>query len=319
MRAALVTSFDRPPSYGTVDVPVATSPDEILVNVRAAALHPRVRSGASGSHYASDKALPLIPGIDGTGVLADGQRAYFVALDSAHGTMAEQTVVRRATSFPLPDTADDVTVAAAINPAMSSWVPLRRRASLEQGQRVLVLGATGSAGQLAVQIASHFGAGWVAAAGRDPDRLAALRSHGANATISLTGSADAVAAAVRESAADIDVVVDYLWGPPAQLVLPAVLTARPDPGRRLTWIQIGAMAGPEASIPSVALRSHNLRIIGSGQGAFSTADFAAEIPAMIDAIAAGELTIDAMAVPLAEVESVWDSPVSRARRVVFEP
>jgi NADPH:quinone reductase-like Zn-dependent oxidoreductase len=319
MHAALVTSFDRPPSYGTIDAPVATSEDEILVNVRAAALHPRVRSGASGSHYASAKALPLIPGVDGTGVLADGRRAYFVALDSAHGTMADQTVVRRATTFPLPDTADDVTVAAAINPAMSSWVPLRRRVGLGPGQRALVLGATGSAGRLAVQIARHFGADWVVAAGRDPERLAALRSHGANATISLAGRADEVAAAVRDSAADLDVVVDYLWGPQAEVVLPAVLAARSQPGTPLTWIQIGAMAGPEASIPSVALRSHNLRIMGSGQGAFATADFAAEIPAIIEAIAAGDLTIDALAMPLSEVESGWDSPVSRTRRVVFTP
>jgi NADPH:quinone reductase-like Zn-dependent oxidoreductase len=319
MHAALVTSFDRPPSYGTADAPVATAEDEILVSVHAAALHPRVRSGASGSHYASDKVLPLIPGVDGTGVLADGRRAYFVAIDSRHGTMAEQTVARLAACFPLPDGADDVTVAAAVNPAMSSWVPLRRRVGLGPGQRVLVLGATGSAGQLAVQVARRLGADYVAGAGRDPERLAGLKARGANEIIALTGTGAEVADAIRAKAADIDVVVDYLWGPAAQAVLPAVLTARSDPSQPLTWVHIGAMSGPEASIPSVALRSHNLRIIGSGQGSLSMADYAAELPGLIGEIATGNLSIDALAMPLSEVESAWDSPVGRVRRIVFEP
>lgn len=319
MHAALVTSFDRPPRYATVDAPAATSPDELLVGVRAAGLHPRVRSGAAGSHYASSTALPLIPGVDGTGVLADGRRVYFAALDSAHGTMADLTVIRRRAYIPLPDTADEVTVAAAVNPAMSSWVPLRRRAALQPGQRVLVLGATGSAGQMAVQIAKRLGAGWVAAAGRDAERLAALPELGADGIISLAGSDAEVAAEIQKNAADTDMVIDYLWGQPAQRVLPAMLAARSDPAQPLTWVHIGAMGGAEASVPSVALRSHNLTILGSGQGAVSTADFVKEIAALIDEIAAGALTIDALPVPLSDVETVWNSPESRAHRVVFQP
>jgi NADPH:quinone reductase-like Zn-dependent oxidoreductase len=302
MHAALVTSFDHPPQYAVVDDPVATSPN-----------------GASGSHYASSTALPLIPGVDGTGVLADGQRVYFAALDSAHGTMADQTVIRRGAFLPLPDAADEVTVAAAVNPAMSSWVPLRRRAALQPGQRVLILGATGSAGQMAVQIAKRLGAGWVAAAGRDPERLAALPALGADGIISLAGSDAEIAAGIRENAADIDMVIDYLWGTPAERVMPAMLAARSDPGQPLTWLHIGAMGGPETSVPSVALRSHNLTILGSGQGAVSTAEFVKEIAALIDEIAAGTLTIDALPVPLSDVEAVWDSPASRAHRVVFQP
>jgi NADPH:quinone reductase-like Zn-dependent oxidoreductase len=319
MQAALVTSFDRPPQYTVVDDPVATAPDEILVDVRAAGLHPRVRSGASGSHYASSTALPLIPGVDGTGVLADGRRVYFAALDSAHGTMADRTVIRSRAYIPLPDTADEVTVAAAVNPAMSSWVPLRRRAPLQPGQRVLVLGATGSAGQMAVQIAKRLGAGWVAAAGRDPERLAALPAFGADAVISLTGSDAEVAAEMQKNVADIDMVIDYLWGAPAQRILPAMLAARSEPDQPLTWLHIGAMGGPESSVPSVALRSHNLTILGSGQGSVSTAEFVKEIAALIDEIAAGALTIDALPVPLSDVEATWNSPVSRTRRVVFQP
>ncbi len=319
MHAALVTSFDRPPQYAEVNDPAAPAADEVLVDVRAAGLHPRVRSGAAGAHYASSTALPLIPGVDGTGVLTDGRRVYFAALDSVHGTMADQTVIRRRAYIPLPDTADDVTVAAAVNPAMSSWVPLRRRAALQPGQRVLVLGSTGSAGQMAVQIAKRLGAGWVAGAGRDPERLAALPGLGADGTISLTGSDAEIAAEVQQNAADTDMVIDYLWGVPAQRILPAILAARSDPSQPLTWVHIGAMGGAEASVPSVALRSHNLTILGSGQGAVSTADFVKEIAALIDEIAAGGLTINALPVPLRDVEAVWDSPESRTNRVVFQP
>jgi NADPH:quinone reductase-like Zn-dependent oxidoreductase len=317
MHAALVTSFGAPPRYAVIDQPSATEPDELLIDVLAAGLHPRVRSGAAGSHYASSTALPLVPGIDGVGRLPDGQRVYFLALDSGHGTMAERTLVRREWCVPLPDSAADVVTAAAINPAMSSWVPLQQRVAVRPGDRVLVLGATGSAGRMAVQIARRLGAGWVAAVGRDPARLASLRDLGADALVSL--DSDDLASAVLGGAADTDIVIDYLWGPPAEAVLPAVLAARTDPGRPLTWLHIGAIAGPAVSLPSAALRAHNLTITGSGQGSLAAADFLAHIPALVEEIASGALAVDALPLPLAEVESAWSGPASREHRVVFVP
>ena len=317
MHAALVTSAGAPPRYAVIDPPAATDPDDVVIDVLAAGLHPRVRSGAAGSHYASGSALPLVPGIDGVGRLPGGQLVYFLALDSAHGTMAEQTVVRPEWCVPLPDSAAAVVVAAAVNPAMSSWVPLRHRVGVRPGDRVLVLGATGSAGRLAVQIARRLGAGWIAAAGRDPARLAPLRDLGADALVCL--GSDDLAAAVLDGAADTDIVIDYLWGPPGEAVLPAVLAARSDPARPLTWLHIGAIAGPSMSLPSAALRAHNLTITGSGQGSIATADFLAHIPALVAEIAAGTLSVDARPLPLAEVESAWNAPVSREHRVVFVP
>ena len=168
MHAAVVRSFDMPPRYETFQTPEPSGEHEIAVDVLAAGLHPRVRSGASGSHYTSTEALPLIPGVDGVGRCADGQLLYFVALDSAFGTMAERTVIDRRRAVPLPADADVPAVAAGMNPGMSSWVALRKRISFKSGQKVLVLGATGNAGQMAVQIAKFLGAGHVAAAGRDP-------------------------------------------------------------------------------------------------------------------------------------------------------
>src|ERR1700742_2196399 len=157
MHAAVVTSFDHAPRYEVVDAPIPTD-DEILLDVVETGLHPRVRSQAAGSHYTSTGRLPLIPGIDGVGRAASGELRYFVLDDTTMGAMAEQTVVNRRRTVALPDGIDPLLIAAAMNPAMSSWVALRRRIDFTPGQAVLVLGATGSAGQLAVQIVRHLGA-----------------------------------------------------------------------------------------------------------------------------------------------------------------
>ncbi|NEB79481.1 zinc-binding alcohol dehydrogenase family protein, partial [Streptomyces sp. SID14478] len=127
MRAAVVRSFDAPPRYDTFETPVPRGEYEMLVDVLAAGLHPRVRSGADGSHYSSGGALPMVPGVDAVGRTADGELCYFVATDDAAGTMAEQAVVDRRRCVPLPPTADPAAVAAAMNPAMSSWLALRLR------------------------------------------------------------------------------------------------------------------------------------------------------------------------------------------------
>ena len=161
MHAAVVRSFDRPPRYEEFPAPQPRGEHELLVDVLAAGLHPRVRSGAAGSHYSSSGALPLIPGIDGVGRSEDGLLRYFVALDGGFGTMAEQTVVDSRRTVVLAEDADAATIAAAMNPGMSSWVALRRRIAFQAGQSVLVLGATGSAGRMAVQIAKLLGAGHV--------------------------------------------------------------------------------------------------------------------------------------------------------------
>ena len=219
--------------------------------------------------------------------------------------MAEKAVIDVRRTVPLPDDADVEKIAAAMNPAMSSWVALRRRVPIEAGQSVLVLGATGNAGTMAVQVAKRLGAGRVVGAGRDADRLRALTDVGADDIVQLTEDDDATAAALAEAAAEVDIVIDYLWGKPAEQAIMALLTARSDRSRALNWIQIGAMAGPTLELPSVALRSANLRIQGNGQGAVSTEGYLAELPSLIDEIDSGTLKIAARTVPLRDVESAW--------------
>ncbi|MDM8083446.1 zinc-binding alcohol dehydrogenase family protein [Cellulomonas cellasea] len=319
MRAAVVTAFDNPPRCEDVPEPEPGEHQEV-VDVLAAGLHPRVRSQANGSHYTSSGVLPLIPGIDGVGRRADGSLVYFLLPPgSSRGSMAERVAVDTRRAVTLPDDSDPLRVAAAMNPAMSSWVALRRRVSFRPGQGVLVFGATGNAGQLAIQVAKELGAGTVTAVGRGAARLEALRDVGADVVVPLDGDLGEAAQAVGRAAAEVDVLLDYLWGPPTQHVLAAVVGSRADPARRLDWVQIGSVAGPDITLPSAALRRVNLRVLGSGQGSVSPEAMEAELGDLARWIDAGAFTVGVQAVGLADVEQAWTMPVPSGRRVVVTP
>jgi NADPH:quinone reductase-like Zn-dependent oxidoreductase len=316
MRAALVTSFDAPPTCQDVPTPTPQTPDEVLVDVIAAGLHPRVRSQANGSHYTSTDELPVVPGIDGVGRSPDGTLRYFILPDTTMGAMAEQTVVDLRRSVVVPEDSDPVLLAAVMNPAMSSWVALRRRVTFPPGQRVLVLGATGSAGRMAVQVAKRLGASHVIGVGRDPERLAALTALGADATVALDGPPTDIATRLGQAAPDVDVVLDYLWGQPTADAMLAVVMSRTEQGRPLTWIEIGSVAGPIAAVPSAALRAARLQIVGSGQGSVPTRDILAELPGLAAEITNGTFQIDARTVPLTDIEHAWNDSRSSERLVI---
>jgi len=209
--------------------------------------------------------------------------------------------------------ADPVAVAAAMNPGMSSWVALRQRISLPPRANVLVVGATGNAGLLAVQVAKLLGAQRVLAAGRDPGRLALLPALGADEVFALDDEA------LPKAAADVDVVVDYLWGPPTERLMPAPLTARADRGRPLAWTEIGSVAGPDVTLPSYLLRAANVSIVGSGQGSVPTAGIVAELPSLAAAIASGTLSVNPVPMPLSDVTRAWSAPTAPGERVVLVP
>jgi len=319
VKAAVVTSFGDAPRYQEFPAPAAAGDHDMVINVIASGLHPRVRSQADGSHYTSTGELPLVPGIDGVGRGADGVLRYFILPDTRVGAMAEQTVIDTRRSIVLPPGSDPIAVAAAMNPAMSSWVALRQRAPFRAGQNVLVLGATGNAGQLAVQIAKLLGADQIIAAGRGAARLAGLLPLGATGTVPLDADASAVAHRLGQAAADVDVVIDYLWGEPTAAAMTAVVTGRADRGKPLTWIEIGSAAGPTAAIPSAALRAARLQIVGSGQGSVSTREVLAELPALARQITDGTFDIDARPTPLADAEQAWADAARTTRRIVLIP
>jgi NADPH:quinone reductase-like Zn-dependent oxidoreductase len=310
MHAAVVESFEAPPRYTTHPEPATHGHGQAVVEVLAAGLHPRVRSQADGSHYTSTAELPLVPGVDGVVRDARGKLRYAVLDDTTLGTMAERTVIDLDRSVVLPDGVDPVQIAAAMNPVMSSWVALRRRIDFKRGQRVLVLGATGNAGRMAVQVAKRFGAAQVIAAGRNEALFPSLRDLGADETCTFDE---------LSMAADVDVVIDYVWGEPTARAMTDMLTARADRGRPLSWIQIGSVAGPVAPIPSAALRSARLEIVGSGIGSVSGRDFIKELPKLASAVAGGGFDVRARAVPLAEVERAWTETRGSADRIVLVP
>ncbi|MFC9329536.1 zinc-binding alcohol dehydrogenase family protein [Kitasatospora sp. NPDC057015] len=308
MHAAVLMSNDAPPIYGEHPDPVATGEHDMVVQVLAAGLHHLTRAKANGSHYSSTGSFPLVPGVDGVVRDATGRLRYAALDDTAFGTFAERTVIDVRRSVLLPDGIDPVRIAAAMNPGMSSWVALRRRIAFQEGQRVLILGATGSAGRMAIQIAKRFGATRVIAAGRDATRLKSLPDLGADQAITFDGI---------QAAADVDVVLDYVWGAPAAEAMLPILTARTDRSTPLTWIQIGSMAGESAPIPSAALRAARLQILGSGIGSVPPRDFIAELPELAAAVTEGALDVRARAVPLAQITRAWTDRSSE--RLVLVP
>ena len=319
MYAAVVSAFNSPPRFEQMEKPEPRGEHEVLVDVLAAGLHPRVRSQANGSHYTSTDEFPLVPGIDGVGRLADGRHVYFILPDTTMGAMAEQTVIDVRRSVILADDPDPVMLAAAMNPGMSSWVGLRRRLDFQPGCSGLVMGATGSAGQLAVQIAKHLGAAHVVGAGRDEALLDVLPGLGADATVSLQGDAEQVAGRLGRAASEVDVVIDYLWGAPTEAAVMALLTARADGGRTMTWLQIGSVAGPTAALPSVAFRSADFRMLGSGQGSVTSTAILAELPELATLIVRGVFAVNPVTVPLAGIQQAWTAPTAPGERVVIVP
>src|SRR5271170_3796333 len=223
MNAAVVYAFNAPPRYTTFTDPVPAQ-GEKLVTVTAAGLHQIVKALANGTHYGSAGELPFIPGVDGVGRLEDGKRVFFGIARSPYGTFSERALASSWMSIELPEGLDDVTAAGIANPGMSSWVALTGRAKFTAGESVLILGATGVAGQLAVQIAKRLGARRVTAVGRNQAALKELRELGADRVIPLGQEHDALVSAFRDELAEhgVDIVLDYLWGSPAEALLAAI-------------------------------------------------------------------------------------------------
>jgi NADPH:quinone reductase-like Zn-dependent oxidoreductase len=318
MNAAVVESFDQPPRYTNFADPTPAA-DEVLVTVTAAGLHPIVKALAKGAHYGSTGQLPLIPGVDGVGRTPDGTRVLFGSSRPPYGTFAERSVTRPGLCTPVPEVLDDATVAAMVNPGMSAWAALEHRAQFAAGESVLILGATGSAGQIAVQIARRFGARRIVAAGRNLRALEEAASLGADATISLHQDHDALVGAFRaELANGIDVVLDYVWAAPAEALLAAVtLKGLSHAAPRLRYVQIGNSAGANITLPAAVLRSSGLELLGSGFGSVSMDRIFASLRAILEEAARNPFQLKFTTVPLRDVEKLWNAP--DMARLVFQP
>ncbi|MHC9294463.1 quinone oxidoreductase family protein [Mycobacterium sp. LTG2003] len=324
MKAAVVTQWGETPSYTDVPDPQPRDGAEVA-DVEASALTNLTRGLMSGKHYASKEIqLPAIPGVDGVARLADGRRIYTGAL-APYGMMAQRALVDPTGGVEIPEHVDSVLAAAVPNPAMSAWMALSHAAAVKPGDHILVLGATGVTGSVAVQLAgSVFGAARVVVAGRDTGRLEWLRTAGAHDAIAL--GTDDLGARVAELHAQrpFDAVLDYLWGRPAEQTLTALASSHPAAHHHATrFVQIGSMAGSTLNLDAGVLRSTGITLCGVGIGSIPPEVLvqtrADALPKLFAMVAAGELQLRTQARPLSDVEQVWTAAGPSGTRVVLTP
>lgn len=324
MRAAVIERFGEAPTCQEVPDPAPVD-GQVVARVRAAAIKNIERMLVAGTHYGSRSLhLPARVGVDAVVELPDGRRAYAGATPP-EGGMAEQLCIQPERALEIPAGVTDEAAAAMPNAAASAWFALEYAGRLGEGQRVLVLGATGVTGGLAVQLAKQwFGAGSVVAAGRNAERLDDLMSRGADDTIRLGDGALTEAVRARHTERPFDLVLDYLWGAPAEQTLRAFGQGDLEASfHRTRFVQVGEMAGPTIQLPAATLRSAGVEIVGQGAGSVPRDAYARLgtqiLPRLFEMVAAGSLTIETVAQPLETVHDAWAAPLRSGQRAVLIP
>lgn len=294
MKAAVLREFGAPPEYGDFQEP-EVSDGQVIVDVEAAGLNHLDLLKASGKHYLTKATLPRVVGGDGVGRLSDGRRVFFDTIVDPYGAMAERTLVPRESVLEIADGVDGAVAAALGNTGITAWLALEWRARLQPGETVLVLGATGAVGRVAVQVARELGAGHVVAADRPNERLPLL---GADAVVEINESEDLASDLKRAAPDGVDVIVDPLWGPPA---LAAMQAARY--GAR--HVQIGHVASPTLTLPALLVRSVDLNVLGFTHPAVPIEVRRSAYLRLTQLVAEGRLTVDVEVVPLADIGAAW--------------
>ena len=313
MKAAVLHERDGVPRYEDFPDPVAGE-GEVIVEVRAVAVENVDRAVAAGTHYAGRAMmpeLPAIPGFDGIGTLPDGRLVGFGNPRPPYGALAERTVIAAGAFAPIPDGLDPA--AATVLPSAISGMSMKVAAGLQPGESVLVQGATGVAGRLAVQVARLLGAGRIVATGRDDEQL---RELGADETINT--SLDDQELREAYARARTDVVVDFLWGRPTEILLRAMVPDSFAFPKTLRLVQIGEVAGPDLRLRADSLRTSGVEIYGAakGLGPETIGDAYGQV---VEWARSGKLTFALERVPLSDIEAAWQRTGLRGKRLVVEP
>lgn len=321
MKAAVVLKKGEMPKY-VVDFaePIVQNENELLILVKASAVKNLDKMQASGKHYSSQNEVftAKVVGGDGVGVLADGTRVYGIGVG---GMIAEKAIVEKNRMVRLPVSIDDATAAALPNAVMGSALALRFRAGLQKGETVLINGATGVTGKIAVQIAKHYGAKKVIVTGRNERSLNELLSLGADEIISLKQDDEAFITRLKilQQQNPIDVVIDYLWGKSAELILSA-LKGNGGFSHHTRYVTVGGMMSDSITLSSSILRSTAIQLSGSGLGTWTPEELKLLIteilPEMFQLAADGKLKIETVNIPLKNIEKAWEMGIDGGKRLV---
>lgn len=295
MRAALITELGRPPEAAQLDSPAAGE-GEVVVDVLASALNPIDVNVGAGRFYGGHPPLPFVPGCECVGRV-DGRLVYVFGHGfglTRNGGIAEQAVAPTAAVYDVPDNADPGLAAALGIAGLAGWMPVAWRAPVRDDDVVLVLGATGTVGSVAVQAAKALGARRVIAAGRDEAALERALGYGADATVQI---GDGFLDALREQEAPT-LVVDAVWGAPAEAALEAAA-----PSARI--VHLGQSAGPTATLTSATVRGKQLTILGYSNFGVPRDDLQREYARLVGHAVAGDIRLDLDRHPLDRVAEAW--------------
>lgn len=320
MKAAVIYRKGEMPKYAEFAEPVVQHENEILFSVKAVAITNLDKGIVSGDHYSSENENQngTVIGSDGVGVLENGTRVYARGIS---GTIAEKALVEKNRMVPLPDGISDATAAAMPNAVAGSAMALRFRAKIQPGETVLINGATGFTGQMAIQVAKHYGAKKIIVTGRNGKTLQSLLALGADEIISLKQDDEAIIArlkAIHENT-PIDIILDYLWGHSAELMF-SFLKGKGNFTHKVRYVSIGAMSGDTIQLSAAILRSVDLQLSGSGLGSWTKDEvkllFLEILPEMFLLAAQNKLKVNIETVGLVDIEEMWNTEVPDGKRLV---
>lgn len=341
MKAAVLYHKAELPQYVDFPYPTVQNEDEVLVTVKAVAIKHFDKGRASGKHYSSEAPKDgsraqqdggraqrdsgsaqqeggRVIGGDGVCLLEDGTRVYGMGVS---GMLAEKATIEKDRIVKLPAGVSDAAAAALANAIIGSAMGLRFKAGIQPGDVVLINGATGFTGRVAVQIAKHYGAKKVIATGRNEGSLQDLLALGADETISVKQEDESFLAQLKEThkRSPIDAIIDYLWGHTAEMIL-ASLAGKGSFTNRTRFVSVGSVTGDLIRLSAATMRSVDLQLTGSGLGSWSKDQvgklFSEILPEMFQLAAAGKLKAETIEVKLANIADLWDLDVPDGKRLV---
>ncbi|WP_330442103.1 quinone oxidoreductase family protein [Flavobacterium sp. C4GT6] len=318
MKAAVLHELGTLPKYDDFNAPTPQNDNELLITIKAASIKQLDRMKAAGRHYISYPSIPVTVGIDGAGILENGTRIYAWGKT---GMIAEKALVTKNQWTVLPDNIDYETAAVLPNALLGSDAALLYRGNIQPAYTVLINGATGVTGKIAVQMAKHRGAAKVIATGRNEEILEQLKLIGADEVINLSNNEKDISVQLEQicKSTPIDIVLDYLWGSPLETIIKVIGKMPPHKTKIIT---VGQMAGANINLPSSILRSTQIEMLGSGIGSISPQELnnymQKELPEAFHLAAEGRLTIDFEIVQLKDIEKTWGEKEPPGSRFVVK-